>query len=56
MKSNNKELDVDYIGNQVPLTDEEEKALSEYFRCKKTFKSKKLLPASRFKKRIKETV
>ncbi len=31
-KQNKKELDVDFIGGQEPLTKEEEKKLSEYFK------------------------
>ncbi len=30
MKQNKKELDVDFIGGSVPLTMEEEKAISEF--------------------------
>ena len=56
MKTKNIELDVDFIGSQEPLTAEEEKALSEYFRSKKILKSKKIIYTSRSKKRIKESV
>lgn len=35
MKAKKNELDVDYIGGEVPLTPNEEKALSEYFQKKK---------------------
>jgi len=38
MKAKKLELDVDFIGGQGPLTAEEEKALSEYFRRKKSAK------------------
>jgi len=31
-RKNKRELDVDFIGGQEPLTKEEEKKLSEYFR------------------------
>ena len=36
MKTKNKELDVDFIGGQNGLTKAEEKALSDYFKQKKT--------------------
>ncbi len=35
MKNTRKELEIDFIGGQEPLTDLEEKALSEYFKKKK---------------------
>ena len=35
MKHKKAELDVDFIGGERPLTKEEEKALSEYFKAKK---------------------
>lgn len=35
------ELDVDFIGGQVPLTKEEEKAISDFIKAKK-IKNKKL--------------
>jgi len=35
MKKKQTELDVDYIGGQGPLTEAEEKALSEFFRQRK---------------------
>lgn len=35
MKTKNEILDVDFIGEQTPLTSEEEKALSDFFRLKK---------------------
>ncbi len=36
-----RELDVDFIGGQEPLTKDEEKALSEFFRQKKDNVSKR---------------
>ena len=36
MKKNKKELNVDYIGGEAPLTLAEEKELSEYFKKKKS--------------------
>lgn len=41
MKAPKKELDVDFIGSQKPLTDKEQKALSDYFvKLKMSVKSK----------------
>ncbi len=48
-KKNKKELDVDFIGGQEPLTKEEEKRLSEYFKRNKYRKT-------RVKPRQKESV
>lgn len=42
MKKNSKELDVDYIGNQEPLTKEQEETLKEYFKKQKDTKKKKI--------------
>lgn len=36
-----KELDVDFIGSQEPLTSSEEKALSEFFKKRKEIKRQK---------------
>ena len=36
MKTRKTELDVDYIGGQGPLTEAEEKALSEFFNKRKS--------------------
>ncbi|HWY12680.1 MAG TPA: hypothetical protein VN026_15210 [Bacteroidia bacterium] len=46
MKAKKLELDVDFIGGQGPLTAEEEKALSEYFRRKKSAKKSTLVKRS----------
>lgn len=43
MKSKSKELDVDFIGGQGPLTQEEEKQISEYLNSQKLRKTKKTL-------------
>ena len=40
MKSKQKELDVDFIGGQGPLTKEEEKQISEYLKSKKVLSGK----------------
>jgi len=42
MKTRRKELDVDFVGSQEPLTSSEEKALSEFFKKKKEIKKQKL--------------
>ena len=40
MKSKSKELDVDFIGGQTPLTKEEEMAISQYIKSQKLLKAK----------------
>jgi hypothetical protein len=40
MKSNKKELDVDFIGGGGPLTEEEEKAISEFIMASKEHNKK----------------
>ena len=45
MKNKSKELDVDFIGGQGPLTKEEEQAISEYLKAKKLLQKK--LPAKK---------
>ena len=40
MKTKKIELDVDFIGGQGPLTEEEEKALSEFFKQRKATQNK----------------
>jgi hypothetical protein len=49
MKTNKVELDVDFIGEQVALKPEEEKAISEFFRQRR-MASRKLLSNSKIKK------
>lgn len=41
MKKANKELNVDSIGNQEPLTKSEERKLSDYFKKNKRLKVKR---------------
>jgi len=41
MKAKNKELNVDFIGGQEPLTKEEENALSDFFKKKKEQNARK---------------
>jgi len=47
MKGKSLELDVDFIGGQNPMTKEEEKAISEYFKAQKLLRSKKQLPCKK---------
>ncbi len=54
MKTKNIELDVDYIGEQEPLTTEEEKAISEFFSRKKLIKANKVKRPIKLVKRSKE--
>jgi hypothetical protein len=42
MKTKTKELNVDFIGGQGPLTKEEELAVSEYIKNQKLLRDKKL--------------
>lgn len=48
-----KELDVDFIGGQEPMTKEEEKAISEFFIAKKLLRDKKQIRRTRTAKRKK---
>jgi len=55
MKTIKKEIDIDFIGGLGPLTEEEEKALSDFFKAQKSVnenKRKTANPAT--KKRIKQ--
>lgn len=47
MKSKSKELDVDFIGGQGPLTKDEEKRISEYLKSQKLQRAKKQLGSAR---------
>ena len=40
MKSKAKELDVDFIGGQDPMSSEEEKAISEFIKSKNNLRKK----------------
>lgn len=42
MKKNSKELDVDYIGSQEPLTKEQEEILKEYFKKQSETKRRRI--------------
>lgn len=46
MKNKKIELDVDYIGSQDSLTQEEEKKLSDYFKKRKLVSQKRQLKTS----------
>ncbi len=57
MKAKKTELDVDFIGGQEPLTAEEEKALSDFFKSSKltsikTTESKKTVTGKRAFKQL----
>ncbi len=41
MKHKSKELDVDFIGGENPMTKEEEKAISEFIKAQKLHSAKK---------------
>ena len=41
MKHKSKELEVDYIGGENPMTKEEEKAISEFIKARKLLRDKK---------------
>lgn len=47
MRTRRKELDVDFIGSQEPLTTSEEKALSDFFKKKKELKKHKIVRLKR---------
>lgn len=53
MKNRTKELDVDFIGGQGPLTPEEEKAISDFIRQRLQLESKKSTLPTLSKKRPK---
>jgi len=52
MKTRRKELDVDFVGSQEPLTSSEEKALSEFFKKKKELQKKKSLKVRKTKQEL----
>ena len=53
MKTKTKELNVDFIGGQGPLTKEEELAVSEYIKTQKLLRDKKLKRRNRSTKTLK---
>jgi hypothetical protein len=56
MKIKKKELDVDFIGGQDPLTPEEEKALSVFFKKQLLVQHKQITGRLSIKKRNKTSV
>lgn len=54
MKRISKELDVDFIGGQGPLTKDEEQAISEYIKKQKLLKAKKKIQRTVAKQRRKK--
>jgi len=53
MKRKSAELDVDFIGGQNPMTKEEEKAISEFFKVQKLLRLKKQFPSKKVTNRKK---
>jgi len=53
MRTRKKDLDVDFIGSQEPLTSSEEKALSEFFGKGKEIKKVKSLRSIRTTNKVK---
>jgi hypothetical protein len=53
MKRKSLELDVDFIGGQNPMTKEEEKAISEFFKVQKLLRLKKQFPSKKVTNRKK---
>lgn len=51
MKSKAKELNVDFIGGQGPLTKAEEQAISDYIKRQKALKAKKKNTATSVRRR-----
>lgn len=47
MKHKSKELDVDFIGGQGPLTKDEEHAISEFIKAQKLLRVKKQSPKTK---------
>ena len=53
MKNKSKELDVDFIGGENPLTKEEEQAISEFIKAQKLLRAKKQIRTNRTSRRSK---
>lgn len=47
MKNKSKELDVDFIGGQGPMTKEEEKSITEFIKSQNSLKTKELIRLKR---------
>lgn len=56
MKNRLKELDVDFIGGENPMTKEEEKAISEFIKAQKLLKAKKQIRNNKTSRRSKSIV
>ena len=52
MKQLKNQLDVDFIGGQGSLTESEEKALSDFFRSKRTTRTTAVRSTSKKKKKL----
>ena len=55
MKNKSKELDVDFIGGQGPLTKSEEQAISEFIKAQKLLRAKKQVRRTRATSRTRVT-
>jgi hypothetical protein len=53
MKYKSKELDVDFIGGEDPMTNEEEKAISEFLKARKLLNINKQIKITRGKRQKK---
>jgi hypothetical protein len=53
MKHKSKELDVDFIGGENPMTKEEEKAISEFIKAQKLLGTKKQIRSNKASQRSK---
>ena len=53
MKNKSKELDVDFIGGENPMTKEEEKAISEFLNAQKLLRKKKQFESKKITNRRK---
>jgi len=47
MKRKSAELDVDFIGGQDPMTNEEEKAISEFIKARKLLNNRKQIRSAK---------
>lgn len=56
MRNKRKELDVDFIGSQEPLTSSEEKSLSDFFKKKKELKNQKSLRIRKPTRKVKSEI
>ena len=54
MKHKSKELDVDFIGGQDPMTNEEEKAISEFLKARKLLNINKQIKSTGKNDKIRE--